>query len=187
MIEISTNTKDYIKYYNFIEKETCTDIVNHLETLSWAKHGYYSYINNTNESYEDDLFVNNSDTYYKLMLQDKLWDFIRQYIHSLNMPWFDVWHGYTSLRFNKYETGTKMRMHCDHIHSIFDGEIKGIPTLTVLGFLNDDFEGGELLLCGEKINTVTGSIVIFPSNFMYPHEVKTIISGTRYSFVTWVF
>mgnify|MGYP001213588018 CR=1 FL=1 len=30
-----------------------------------------------------------------------------------------------------------------------------------------------------------GDVVIFPSNFMYPHRVEKVTKGTRYSFVTW--
>lgn len=36
-----------------------------------------------------------------------------------------------------------MRKHYDHIHSIFDGQRKGIPVLSMLGILNNDYEGGE--------------------------------------------
>ena len=31
-----------------------------------------------------------------------------------------------------------------------------------------------------------GSCVVFPSNFMYPHEVKEVTKGTRYSVMTWI-
>ena len=69
---------------------------------------------------------------------------------------------------------------------MFDGERKGIPTLTVLGGLNDDYEGGELMMFGEHcINLPTGAVVVFPSNFMFPHEVKPVKSGVRYSYVSW--
>ena len=33
---------------------------------------------------------------------------------------------------------------------MFDGERKGIPILSVLGVLNDDYEGGEFYLIDEK-------------------------------------
>lgn len=53
--------------------------------------------------------------------------------------------------------------------------------------LNDDYEGGEfgffdreILIRGGK-----GSIVMFPSNFMFPHEILPVTSGTRYSIITW--
>ena len=54
------------------------------------------------------------------------------------------------VRFNKYAENKKMALHADHIHSMFDGERKGIPILSVLGVLNDDYEGGEFVLIDEK-------------------------------------
>jgi predicted 2-oxoglutarate/Fe(II)-dependent dioxygenase YbiX len=80
-----------------------------------------------------------------------------------------------------------MKLHCDHIHSMFDGERKGVPTLSILGSLNDDYEGGDLVMWEtDKIQLKAGSIMIFPSNFMYPHRVDEVIKGTRYSYVSWV-
>ena len=55
--------------------------------------------------------------------------------------WFGGWNGYSELRFNKYDETTQMKLHCDHIHSMFDGTRKGIPALSLLGCLNDDYEG----------------------------------------------
>ena len=69
---------------------------------------------------------------------------------------------------------------------MFDGERKGIPILSVLGVLNDDYEGGEFTLCGENLDKDKGSAVVFPSNFMFPHEVKKVTSGVRYSIMTWI-
>ena len=79
-----------------------------------------------------------------------------------------------------------MALHADHIHSMFDGERKGIPILSVLGVLNDDYEGGEFVLIDEKINLSKGDIIIFPSNFMYPHKVEPVTKGTRYSYISWI-
>ena len=80
-----------------------------------------------------------------------------------------------------------MRKHFDHIHSIFDGQYKGIPVLSFIGILNNNYLGGELVINNLKIKTNTGDIVIFPSCFLYPHEIKEIKKGIRYSFVTWGF
>ena len=52
--------------------------------------------------------------------------------------------------------------------------------------LNDDYEGGELMMFGDhRIHLPAGAVVVFPSNFMYPHEVKPVKSGIRYSYVSW--
>ena len=40
---------------------------------------------------------------------------------------------------------------------------------------------------GKKIKLMRGDILLFPSNFMYPHEVKEITKGVRFSFVSWAF
>tara|TARA_B100001175_G_scaffold86304_1_gene72525 strand:+ start:561 stop:716 length:156 start_codon:yes stop_codon:yes gene_type:complete len=47
-------------------------------------------------------------------------------------------------------------------------------------------EGGEFVLCGEPIEKKKGSAIVFPSNFMFPHEVKKVISGDRYSVMAWI-
>lgn len=53
--------------------------------------------------------------------------------------------------------------------------------------LNDDYEGGEWAFWNrEKIVRVKkGSVIMFPSNFMYPHEILPVSKGTRYSIITW--
>jgi len=53
--------------------------------------------------------------------------------------------------------------------------------------LNDDYEGGEFAFFGRELvyKLKKGSCIMFPSNFMYPHEIMPVTSGTRYSIVTW--
>lgn len=54
--------------------------------------------------------------------------------------------------------------------------------------LNDDYEGGEWGFWNrEKVLKLSkGSAILFPSNFMYPHEIMPVVKGTRYAIVTWV-
>jgi predicted 2-oxoglutarate/Fe(II)-dependent dioxygenase YbiX len=79
-----------------------------------------------------------------------------------------------------------MKEHCDHIHSLFDGERKGIPILSIVGLLNDDYQGGDFIMWGsKKINLKTGDVLVFPSNFLFPHRISPINNGIRYSFVSW--
>ena len=90
-------------------------------------------------------------------------------------------------RFNKYTPGTKMREHYDHIHDLFDGHLKGIPILSIVALFNDDYEGGQFMIRGGEVKLTPGDILVFPSNFMYPHQVKDITKGVRFSFVSWAF
>ena len=52
--------------------------------------------------------------------------------------------------------------------------------------LNDDFEGGEFAFFNKelKYKLEKGDALLFPSNFMYPHEVMPVTKGTRYSIIT---
>jgi predicted 2-oxoglutarate/Fe(II)-dependent dioxygenase YbiX len=53
--------------------------------------------------------------------------------------------------------------------------------------LNDDFEGGEFAFFNKKLKYKLdkGDALLFPSNFMYPHEIMPVTKGIRYSIVTW--
>ena len=53
--------------------------------------------------------------------------------------------------------------------------------------LNDDYEGGEFTFFNRELvyRLKKGSCIMFPSNFMYPHEIMPVTSGTRYSIITW--
>jgi predicted 2-oxoglutarate/Fe(II)-dependent dioxygenase YbiX len=53
--------------------------------------------------------------------------------------------------------------------------------------LNDDYEGGEFAFFDRELvyRLKKGSCIMFPSNFMYPHEIMPVTSGTRYSIITW--
>jgi hypothetical protein len=86
--------------------------------------------------------------------------------------------GYELLR---YETGEFYIQHSDHF--------KQQPrTLSCTLCLNDDYEGGEFAFFNREIKykLKKGSILLFPSNFMYPHEIMPVTSGTRYSIITWL-
>jgi predicted 2-oxoglutarate/Fe(II)-dependent dioxygenase YbiX len=79
-----------------------------------------------------------------------------------------------------------MAMHCDHINTLFDGQRKGIPILSVVGLMNDNYTGGEFIMCGKEIELMAGDLLVFPSVFMYPHMVNPVTTGVRYSLVSWV-
>jgi predicted 2-oxoglutarate/Fe(II)-dependent dioxygenase YbiX len=136
---------------------------------------------------------NDSLAYYKQInskkeLMENTWHVINQYIcKDINFPWMEGWNGFTDTKFNKYDINTSMKQHCDHIRSMFDGNIKGVPILSVIGALNNDYEGGELIFFDDQIiDLKKGDVMVFPSNFMYPHKVSNITNGERYSFVNWV-
>ena len=61
-----------------------------------------------------------------------------------------------------------------------------IPILSIVGVLNDNYQGGEFIMFDDyEIKFKPGDIIIFPSVFLYPHLVKPVTKGTRYSLVSW--
>lgn len=86
--------------------------------------------------------------------------------------------GYGLLRYNE---GDFYREHTDSF-------INHPRHVSCSFHLNDDYEGGEFAFFNRefKIKAKKGSLVMFPSNFMFPHEILTVTKGTRYSIITWI-
>jgi hypothetical protein len=59
--------------------------------------------------------------------------------------------------------------------------------LSSVMYLNDNYDGGEIEFVNSKvkIKPESGSIIFFPSNFLYIHEVHPITDGFRYSMPHW--
>lgn len=184
------NLLDYVKVYeNHISSELCKSACKNLVKVKWDEHNFYRASTDSYISFEHELSISHDDIPEKAEINKQIWFAIERYIlkdfKNFN-PWFNSWNGYTSARFNKYDVSTEMHIHCDHIHTMFDGTRRGIPVLTVLGVLNKDYEGGEFIMFGDhEIKLPPGSVVVFPSNFVFPHEVKPVKSGVRYSYVSW--
>ena len=86
--------------------------------------------------------------------------------------------GYMLLR---YKTG-------DYVKNHVDTSSDQHRTLSCSLILNDDYEGGEISFLDGKVkpNLKKGDLLIFPSSFTYPHQVLPIVSGIRYSIITWI-
>lgn len=188
--------KDYIFVKNLIPAEICNNLIKDIAVRNpWEKHKWqnygvikerptfppteldvaesfpdqneilYPYVGESLKSYEELIKTNNS---------------FDNFVSNCGL------HMACPVRFNRYTVNTLMKSHHDHIHSLFDGERKGIPTLSIVGVLNDDFEGGGFFFFNDyEVKLKQGDILIFPSLFMYPHRVDKVKSGVRYSFVSW--
>ena len=180
---------------NFLDEKYCENCIDELDKCDWEKHEWYKYGTDSMQGRSGDneleilsgsMFSYNIGKINDFIIQN-LHSTILEYIESLKFDWFDAWTGYSAIRFNRYNSGQTMLSHCDHIQSLFDGERKGIPILSIIGLLNDDYEGGELIMFEDKkIDTKKGDLLIFPSNFLYPHEITPVTKGVRYSYVSWV-
>lgn len=105
-----------------------------------------------------------------LQVNHKIWQYHITHSNQSEFLMYDI-HG-------KYET------HVDTFHARSNETRK----LTVLAFLNDDFEGGKFYIQNshERLypQQTPGTVLVFPS-FM-PHGVEPVTKGIRYSVVTWM-
>jgi Rps23 Pro-64 3,4-dihydroxylase Tpa1-like proline 4-hydroxylase len=123
-----------------------------------------------------------------------------------NVHWFNILYFYFNKNLKQYKFDTNA-IHCEY-RDIFDIEIlkyentgfytwhvdhfSDIPrTMSCILLLNNDYEGGNLCFgnpdgSGEwEVEVRPNRMIIWPSNFLYPHTVKPVTKGKRYSVVAW--
>ncbi len=94
----------------------------------------------------------------------------------------------------RYSPSQQYKRHVDNLtpgsHRIREAE-RGIPTrdVSIVGYLNDDFEGGETFFDRQKIKIKPkkGSAIVFPSYYTHPHQAMIVRSGRKYSWTNWLY
>lgn len=77
----------------------------------------------------------------------------------------------------KWTSGSYMGPHCD----TYDGNMD--LAFSMIAYLNDDYEGGDISFPNHSVSIKPepGSLLIFPSQEPYLHQVNHITSGERYT------
>lgn len=102
---------------------------------------------------------------------------VSQYNEKFPFSYIEEDSGYQLLR---YKEG---QFYAEHVDSF-----KATPRSISCSFaLNDDYEGGEFAFFKRelKYKIPKGAALMFPSDFMYPHEIMPVTKGVRYSVITW--
>lgn len=191
-------TDPIIKIQDVIELSFCEWVQNSVKdgSITFNKSQYYDYRvdENTNEvvgHYHDSKhWETTANIQFQNYMKGVVNECTRLYIKKI--PEFkNSVDMYTAVKLLKYDVGDSFPKHKDHVHSIFDGTLKGIPVITVIGMFNQigkDYDGGKFIFYDDKeVDVNIGEILMFPSNFLYPHQVTTVERGTRLSFVSWGF
>lgn len=105
---------------------------------------------------------------------------VRQCVDDYGRYWGVGICSYEAFNFVKYEgSGTHFKVHADHGPTY-------VCTVSVVVYLNDDYEGGEIWfprMDGLSIKPKAGDVVVFPSTYIYEHASQDMISGTKYAVV----
>lgn len=87
----------------------------------------------------------------------------------------------------KYTEGGFYKPHFDN------APLQAPREFSVIVFLNNDYEGGNLVFYEpnhkDKILEVkpgVGKIVVWPSNYLFPHAAEPVKKGTRFVLVSWI-
>ena len=123
----------------------------------------------------------------KILFQNVHNEIYKAYFHyKIKFPRIETTR-LSQVEFLKYEKNQKYDYHVD-------GFGEKIPrTLSLILNLNEGYKGGDLVFAYQnlkeemkRVKLKKGSIVMFPSNYLYPHRIEPIIEGTRYSIVSWL-
>ena len=105
---------------------------------------------------------------------------VRQCVDDYGQYWGVGIASYEAFNFVKYDgPGTHFKIHADHGPTY-------VCTISVVVYLNDDYEGGEIWfprMDSLSIKPKAGDIVVFPSTYIYEHASQDMISGVKYSVV----
>jgi len=189
LIKPASKLEDFVQVFdNVLSPENCNLILNEYKNTSeWedTRTGDGKVTKNTRNCMEipisyQHILEQNFDV--RKNLDNIVFESVSKVINTYNeiVPTFhiDIDTGYHLLR---YKEGEFYTQHTDSFK-------QQQRSLSCSIQLNEDYEGGEFALFDREmmIRTSPGSAIVFPSNFMYPHEIMPVIKGTRYSIITWL-
>jgi len=173
-----------------IPKDTCKFVIDSIKNESWTTHLWGT----ESEGNKIHRFSYPTKELNVLEVTTSLEDILNPLI-SLSVKYYNDFIGsekvsqvtcFSPITFNRYQKGQIMRKHVDHIKSLFEGDVRGIPVLSIVINFNDDYEGGDLIFWDDhKVDLGEGDVVVFPSLFLFPHRVEEVTKNIRYSGVAW--
>ena len=175
---------DYIKYYeDVIPNDVCENIMDFDHNFQPSTYANSKgKIGNSDERVRmDECWIKDDSKLYG-NIKASFEGACRRYSEEFSL--FSV-QRMTDFRINRYSEGGFMSSHIDNIHHSH-GQKYGYPQVSVLLYLNDDYKGGEFFVAEHQYLPKKGSAIIFPSNFMFPHEATIVTKGIRWSIVAWL-
>jgi hypothetical protein len=112
-------------------------------------------------------------------MHEEIFQALRRCVSDYGTDWGVGINYYEAFNFVKYEgAGTHFKIHADHGPTY-------VTTISAVIYLNDNYEGGELVFprFGVDLKPRAGDIAVFPSTFIYEHASQEMLNGTKYSVV----
>lgn len=125
---------------------------------------------------------------YASILWEKSKEYIKNFGDNLfnHEDYFEKNFKIEPISFLKYKPGYFYKVHSDEAF-LGAAQTGFVRELSFVFFVNEDFSGGGLSFPNQKkiIKPKANTLIIFPSNWCFPHAVMPVTKGVRYSAVTW--
>lgn len=177
---------DKIHYYQNVIKDpyelieliegSDSDLTENTPITKWKKweasdasyeFGYQKFINDSINESTNPILVS-----IREIIANAIYDASKHYasVHNVDLGYL------TPLSISKYSTGKEMGPHVDSY------EDNRSPVLSVVLYLNDNYQGGELYFQNQdiKIKPSAGSLIAFPSVKPYLHQSMPVTKGVKY-------
>jgi len=180
---------EILKKMNEYHTQNITETKTYIGTPKLTSERNNWFVNNTIFYFNTELFSNAVLLNKALGLELEL----EKTFDSVYAEYKKIWpylklHYKSKYRANYYPTDGYMGEHVDNatLKEDYTFQKVGHSQVTATAYLNDDFEGGDFHMLGEKVDVQVGDILLHPSNYQYPHEVKKITKGGRWSISKWL-
>ena len=121
--------------------------------------------------------VTEKDQELRRILNSVVNDLVQNYAKMYEINDLNPLHDWLLMQYLK---GDYFKVHKDDLPDV-------IRTVSVVVYLNDAYEGGEIEFpdFGILFKPAVWDVLVFPSSFAYRHGVRSISDGVRYSAVNW--
>lgn len=181
--------KDFVKVYdNTLPQHVLSNLIRVINTFQFEEatidQGQKDF--NVRRTYNkglSNLSESMTEVHWFNLLKSNFQSHLERYFNDIKYILPSNFNNIVDVQILKYTNSGFYQYHTDHYES-------APRTMTCLLLLNNDYEGGELCFVdpnGENewcIEKAPARMVIFPSNFMFPHTVKPV-KGKRISIVGW--
>jgi len=175
---------DFVRIYDgVVEPELCKDLITAFENNP----SNHVKVNHDCKPYFTEMNLSESLPEYHSLMTNYVMRVVNQYAKDCveytsfwpNQP--TILEGMRLKRYNA-QTGERFDMHVD-----VSTPASAMRYLAILFYLNHDFEGGDTHFIPEcTIIPMTGSVLVFPPTWQYPHAGLEVISGTKYIMSTYL-
>ena len=180
----------YVKIYpQLINLNTTSTLIRYASELNYEKAGIGT-VNQINDKIRkvlryhiDSQSKSLTDVHWANYLHTKIVNAMNYYINENSIGHMKI-ENLSQIDVLKYFENHHYQFHVD-------ASPEHHRTLSAILFLNNDYKGGKLIfktLSDEEeitIEPTPGSLIIWPSNFLFPHMVKPVTEGVRYTIVAW--